>query len=83
MIDSNERLAYLNSRNTDKLIERMIDSTLNAFLENKGTNQYNILSPSLLADRQRSLKNALFIKFCNIEFEGIFQSYSVDRKMDG
>lgn len=82
MIDSNERLTYLNSRNTNKLVTRMINSTLNAYIENKIENKLT-LNPNLLEERKRAIRNALFLKFCNIEFEGIFQLYSKDRKVGG
>lgn len=82
MIDSNERLTYLNSRNTNKLVERMINSTLSAYIQNKTDTKVS-LNTNILKQRQESIKNALFIKFCNIEYEGLFQRQSIDRKMGG
>jgi hypothetical protein len=80
MIDRNERMTYLDSRQTNELTKRLINSTLDNYKRAKLNNE-NIDAEVLTTARANALKNALFLKFTGIEFEAVFQSIYIDRKV--
>ena len=79
MIDSNERLTLLQSRHTDNLSKRVIETVLDSYITIKGNSV--VVSPTFFEEKVRAVKNSLFIKYSGIEFEGLFQGISVDNKL--
>ena len=80
MIDSNERVTILDSRNTNELAKRVIDTVLSKYVVMKENNNPAI-NEDLLKERARAMLNKLFIKYACMEFESIFQTYFIDRKI--
>jgi len=80
MIDNNERVTILDSRNTNELAKRVITSVLDKYVVMKENNNPTI-SDELLKERARAMRNKLFIKFACLEFESTFQTYFKDRKI--
>ena len=80
MIDRNERMTYLDARQTNELTKRLINTTLDNYKRAKLNNE-NIDGQVLTMARANSLKNALFLKYTGIEFEAVFQSIYKDRKV--
>ena len=79
MIDSNERLTLLQSRHTDNLSKRVIETVLDSYITIKGNSV--VVSPTFFEEKVRAVKNSLFIKYSGIEFEGLFQGISVDNEL--
>ena len=71
MIDSNERVTILDSRNTNELAKRVIDTVLSKYVVMKENNNPAI-NEDLLKERARAMRNKLFIKYACMEFESVF-----------
>ena len=80
MIDNNERVTILDSRNTNELAKRVIANVLDKYIVMKENNS-PVINEELLKERARAMRNKCFIKYTCMEFESIFQTYFVDRKI--
>lgn len=76
-MESSERLSFLENRHLDETTKRIIDTTLNKYIELQETDKNGVQK-----DRVEALKNALFIKFIGVEFELLFQNQSLDDKFE-
>ena len=81
MIDSNERVTILDSRNTNNLAQRVVATVLDKYVVMKENNEAPVLNEALLKERARAMRNKLFIKYACLEFETTFQTYFKDRKV--
>lgn len=82
MIDSNERLTYLDTRHTKEATKRIIKSIISAYIDIKKKNNKELLDQEFYQARFRGMRNSLFLKYTGIEFEDVtFVNNYNDRKL--
>lgn len=81
-MDKVERVAYLDVRNSNETAKRAISAVLKAYVDLRIVQQMDAASSSFYEDTVQAVKNALFLKYTGIEFEAIFQSIFIDKKID-
>lgn len=80
-MESTERLSYLDNRQLNESVKRIVTTAVENYVK---VQQSNADSNSNVTDRAiEALKNQLFLKFTGIDYELLFQSIYLDRKLNG
>ncbi|CCE26112.1 g088 [Yersinia phage phiR1-37] len=80
-MESTERLSYLDNRQLNESVKRIVTTAVENYVK---VQQSNADSNSNVTDRAiEALKNQLFLKFTGIDYELLFQSVYLDRKLNG
>lgn len=75
--DKNARVLYLDGRQLNNTAKRIIKSTIAEIEYQKQKSKVDAFE----LDKANSIRNALFLKFVGIDYEGIFQPYFKNRKV--
>lgn len=80
-MESTERLSYLDNRQLNESVKRIVTTAVENYVK---VQQSNADSNNNITDRAiEALKNQLFLKFTGIDYELLFQSVYLDRKLNG
>ena len=80
-MESTERLSYLDNRQLNESVKRIVTTAVENYVK---VQQSNADSNSNVTDRAiDAIKNQLFLKFTGIDYELLFQSVYLDRKLNG
>jgi hypothetical protein len=80
-MESTERLSYLDNRQLNESVKRIVKTAVENYVK---VQQSNANSNNAVTDRAiEALKNQLFLKFTGIDYELLFQSVYLDRKLTG
>ena len=80
-MESTERLSYLDNRQLNESVKWIVTTAVENYVK---VQQSNADSNSNVTDRAiEALKNQLFLKFTGIDYELLFQSIYLDRKLNG
>jgi hypothetical protein len=80
-MESTERLSYLDNRQLNESVKRIVKTAVENYVR---IQQDNANASKVVTDRAiEALKNQLFLKFTGIDYELLFQSVYLDRKLNG
>lgn len=80
-MESTERLSYLDNRQLNESVKRIVKTAVENYVK---VQQSNAESNKQVTDNAiEAMKNQLFLKFTGIDYELLFQSVYLDRKLNG